>query len=368
MAMIPENPVVGGTMLRRAAIQSPNFVTGSAGWTINQDGSAEFNNLVIRNGQIVSGTALYYSGTPAAGNLIASIAAAAGTDSFGNHYLQDFGAYNTLLGIATMVNGGGITFFSGNLAAGWSSVCTINFDTGTQAAKIGSTGLEVIGGLTADTATVSGALSAAGASISGSTGAFGGLLSLINTLAAPGSAPIHFQAQGGTDRFIAMDVAGDTVRRWTLNPSGLMLWGPGNAAQDSTLFRAAANLLASDYLAYAATATTAETWHAFTFVNGWAQAIGPTCSYRRVAAPDNCVQLMCALIVPAGVVAGQNITGAMPTGYRPISTQWVNATNGTGPKSCIVTVTTGGQLQFQSGAVAGDEIIIPAGNLVALTV
>ena len=95
MGLKPENPVVGGTVLRRAAIQSPNFVTGSAGWQINQDGSAEFNNVIIRNGQVVSGTALYYSGTglPAANTLIVSISAAAGTDSAGNAYFAGFTTY-----------------------------------------------------------------------------------------------------------------------------------------------------------------------------------------------------------------------------------------------------------------------------------
>ena len=239
MAMIPENPVVGGTVLRRAAIQSPNFVTGSAGWTINQDGSAEFNNLVIRNGQIVSGTALYYSGTPAAGNLIASIAAAAGTDSFGNHYLQDFGAYNTLLGIATMVNGGGITFFSGNLAAGWSSVCTINFDTGTQAAKIGSTGLEVIGGLTADSAIVNGLAT---------FNAQAGNTSVVTVNQGPTSTNSAAQilialTAGFTAQqiWLAGRVAGDTNNRLSLDVdstgSPRIRFGPGGSAPDCTIQR-----------------------------------------------------------------------------------------------------------------------------------
>jgi hypothetical protein len=39
---------VGGITLIRPAIQSPNFESGSEGWQINQDGSAQFNNLEIR--------------------------------------------------------------------------------------------------------------------------------------------------------------------------------------------------------------------------------------------------------------------------------------------------------------------------------
>lgn len=43
------NSIVGGQgTLVRPAIKSPNFLTGVSGWSINKDGSAEFNNVVIR--------------------------------------------------------------------------------------------------------------------------------------------------------------------------------------------------------------------------------------------------------------------------------------------------------------------------------
>lgn len=87
------NPVVGGNILVREAIQSPNFVTGVAGWAIRQDGSAEFNNVVIRGGTVVSGLALYYNGAPALGTLALSIAASAGTDTYGNAYVKGLGVY-----------------------------------------------------------------------------------------------------------------------------------------------------------------------------------------------------------------------------------------------------------------------------------
>ena len=35
-------------VLIREAIKSPNYAAGSAGWSINKDGSAEFNNVTIR--------------------------------------------------------------------------------------------------------------------------------------------------------------------------------------------------------------------------------------------------------------------------------------------------------------------------------
>jgi hypothetical protein len=45
---MPGNPVVGSTVLRRPAIQSPNYVAGSTGWAIFSDGSAEFNGVTLR--------------------------------------------------------------------------------------------------------------------------------------------------------------------------------------------------------------------------------------------------------------------------------------------------------------------------------
>jgi hypothetical protein len=51
--MQPGDPVVGGTTLRRAAIQSPNFMHLISGWSINMDGTAEFNGVTINGGQLI---------------------------------------------------------------------------------------------------------------------------------------------------------------------------------------------------------------------------------------------------------------------------------------------------------------------------
>lgn len=85
--------ILAGTSLIRQAIQSPNYAANSAGWTINQDGSAEFNNIVIRGGTSVGSTSLWYNGTPTAGNLIFSISGTNGTDPFGNHYASGMVTY-----------------------------------------------------------------------------------------------------------------------------------------------------------------------------------------------------------------------------------------------------------------------------------
>ena len=93
MAIEFDNPLTAGTTLIRSDIRSQNYAPGSAGWIIEADGDAEFNSIVIRGGTVVSGLALYYNGTPALGNLIMSIAASAGVDSFGNAYVQGVGVY-----------------------------------------------------------------------------------------------------------------------------------------------------------------------------------------------------------------------------------------------------------------------------------
>jgi hypothetical protein len=96
--MQPNNPIVGGNALRIPAIQSPNFVPGVSGWQIKQDGSASFEDVTINAGSLTivgsSGGVFVYSGTPALGNLITSIAGAAGTDAYGNAYPEGFTSTN----------------------------------------------------------------------------------------------------------------------------------------------------------------------------------------------------------------------------------------------------------------------------------
>lgn len=79
------------------------------------------NTIINPNG------AFTYSGTPAAGNLIASQAPASGTDSFGNHYLIGVVSYGSTF--ATQLGQGFVTLYSGSLAAGWTGGVTISRNT-----------------------------------------------------------------------------------------------------------------------------------------------------------------------------------------------------------------------------------------------
>lgn len=77
-------------------IISPNFsITDKTGWAILQSGLAYFFEVVITGGTIVGDDwvlndqgLFFYNGAPGEGNLIVSIAPAAGTDAFGNNYPQ----------------------------------------------------------------------------------------------------------------------------------------------------------------------------------------------------------------------------------------------------------------------------------------
>jgi hypothetical protein len=42
------NPILGGDFLVRPAMKSPNYVAGVSGWSINKDGTVEFNNGTFR--------------------------------------------------------------------------------------------------------------------------------------------------------------------------------------------------------------------------------------------------------------------------------------------------------------------------------
>ena len=64
-----------------------------------------------------------YSATPAAGNLILSSAPAAGTDPYGNQYLEGATTYGA--GTATQLDSGQLIFYTGSLAAGWTAQANI---------------------------------------------------------------------------------------------------------------------------------------------------------------------------------------------------------------------------------------------------
>lgn len=96
--------------LRLAFFRSPNYVKGVSGWSVEQDGSAEFNNVTIR-GNLVIGTnsqgVFIYNGAPALGNPPVFVAVVPGTttDPFGNS-LPLVGTANPVVDIGNLAAGG----------------------------------------------------------------------------------------------------------------------------------------------------------------------------------------------------------------------------------------------------------------------
>lgn len=95
------NPITGGQgTLVRPAIKSPDYVPGVSGWSINRDGSAEFNDLDIRgvftgDSFVMNADGLFfYSPTPGAGNLVGSWTPTVGTDPYGNDYEEGVTVYS----------------------------------------------------------------------------------------------------------------------------------------------------------------------------------------------------------------------------------------------------------------------------------
>jgi hypothetical protein len=88
---------------------------------------------VVRARQVIvsgPGEGVYtYSPSVGAGNLISTAGiATAGTDPFGNQYLAGNSSYGS--GIASSVTAGGITFYTGSLAGGWTSLATVSYNAG----------------------------------------------------------------------------------------------------------------------------------------------------------------------------------------------------------------------------------------------
>lgn len=67
-----------------------------------------------------------YSPAPGAGNLVASTAAAAGVDPYGDNYLEGTATYGP--GYATSLNGGFVAFWTGSLSGGWTQVASVQTD------------------------------------------------------------------------------------------------------------------------------------------------------------------------------------------------------------------------------------------------
>ena len=342
-------------------------------------------HVVIISGGPGSGI-FVYSPSPGAGNLVESVAATAGTDPYGNAYLAGFASYQApiqaaLTGAALAWSGGvsnaSITYASGSgglvlTTLAPAVVSVFGGGLSSQGLITASHGLSVSGGATTDSLTWTAGATGDSLTLAKSTGSIGGLVKITEQLAAPGSAPIEITSQALGDRLIRLDVAGEAAARWLWN-TGTLQAGAGTGAADVQLYRTPGALAGSgEWVASDLNwdnANASEVWNAPALQNSWANSgTGPNMAYRRVAAPEQCVQLVGSLTVPAGFVAGQTVFTVASSTYHPVSVQSVLAVNKTTGGLVRLAYNTFGTLTYQSGGnAAGNVIDIPASALIELT-
>lgn len=355
-----DDPIVGGTVLRTPAIQSPNFSLGPplVGWAIYQNGQAYFGDVTASgsitatvfdgtNFTIDSSGIFFYSGTPAAGNLLLSIANAAGTDTYGNTYPE--GSSFTAAGksVVTGITGGSpLIYFISGLADITNGAALQDIVQG-----VGNGAYEFLQILSAEDTTQNDLVLTgyAASSKDGTTRAnithqykdSSGVFHILFQASSTGiSIPVALGIENtatfteAASSTVALQslVTGDPDARFVLTTAGAMAWGPGSAATDVTLARTAAALLtltgsltisgaltATGGTAAAPTLITTDTWHNVTPGTGWSLGVSPNakCSYRL--RPDGEVEISGDLMF-AGTPAGGSLMFTLPVGYRPTST------------------------------------------------
>lgn len=136
------NSVVGGFgILKRKAIQSFNFVSGQTGWSLNADGTAQFNQLTIVI-QASGAAVLIYYPVAGTGNLIGSWSQIEFTDQYGNDVPAGINATSGILNAVTVQGASiitstitnaiidGCSIANSNLTSGTTYEQTITFDSG----------------------------------------------------------------------------------------------------------------------------------------------------------------------------------------------------------------------------------------------
>jgi hypothetical protein len=261
-----------GVMLLNA-LKSFNFVTGVSGWEIQRNGNAEFNNLTIRgtffgsNFVISTLGAFFYSGAPALGNLIASIAPADGADDGeGNPFFAGFVSYDN-------VNNIYMQLFDSNLTTGFKADSagiqpTLGFSEAFKSLVLesGQTLGVTFNQSSLELRARDGALGFTGgvALFGGSVEiddneAAGNLLIINNNHANPTDSNLKIINASGNDNSIGIQVSGRAFNSLKFTDQG-MLAGPGTATQDTLFLRAAVGQWISDDI-LANISGSAEVWH-----------------------------------------------------------------------------------------------------------
>jgi hypothetical protein len=272
-----DNPIVAGTSLVIPAINSPGYVAGTSGWSINADGTADFNSGTFRGSVLIGGP-------PAAGAVSLGLR---GTDI--PAALRNFNAQYDVWYEADVY---------------WYSTTDFTFRALAHNSFFGLA--EYIEG-----------------------DVISGAVHLQRFVDGPGGAAnaIHF----GTVEYLVDQLLVDFRATDVVIRSSATLKA-ANPANDTT-----------------------EVWHALTLANGWVNYAGGevTAQYRKVAAPDNCVQLVG--LIKSGTTADGTVIGTLPAGYTPAHhvPGW-GASSANGARTVRVDLQTNGTLTILGVPAGGD--------------
>lgn len=299
------SPIAGsGGSLTIPRIKSPDYVAGSAGWTINKDGSAEFNNGTFR-GPLAVGPA-----SPAARTVFVS-----GADvpaELQNYYTNVYSVARPVAQAELMYVNATDYFYIANLAG-----------------TVGSTFNIVVSGFAVGGTTV---LQYDQQNYSPVTGSLAALVGTEQRIA---------YTMGSTGRATANSEFFKLNTSVTANLNGPVLTNGVNVYDPST-------------------GNTAETWHSFAYAGGagWNDnPAGQPVQYRLVPSPSNCVQFRGESI--PGTLADGTVIGTLPVGYRPANIQSFTARKAAG-QYALFQLNTNGQIKVFDGAGSTLMIFIPA--------
>lgn len=339
-------PVNNQGQLVRTQIQSPNYVPNTSGWTINKDGSAQFNNLTVTGGTTEQGTSLYYIGAPAAGNLFLSIANVGGTDSFGNTYVDGIGIYSaagapeTVLGhwdnnglsIDNNTGSGSMNVQNNPGGANFSPLLWFNSGAGLITGKTTAFRLSAL--------TELGNTAEAG-EIIGPTNTNDPNSSFVFCLFEAGSST---NADGARFEVFFSDTGGISIPLIVAN-NGMTGIGSMLAAKPGT------------------TPTTGETWHTPSFQPNWSDANSHSAAFAPLAyrlMPDNTLLFRGGFFSGAAFVPPVQM-GSVPAGYIPPFSHYVNGfefTNAGAFTSASVEVASSGGIFVNSAAAVAAGCVI----------
>lgn len=216
-----QDELAGGIVLVRPALQSPDYQAGSSGWAIKIDGSAEFNNIVIRGGGTSDPVVV---GNPGSPQVIIRTSA-----------------------------GNGLIVFPTNRPieqdAATVGSAVVNSGAANERAELQLTGPTVNGAPLGVRLVLSSrpqnATDVARFSVQDRTGATVFFTVDGDQVLATGR-PLVAERAATTDNAFRVRVTGEAQPRLNVVGDGSLQWGPGTAGADTNLYRAAAGILQTD--------------------------------------------------------------------------------------------------------------------------